>query len=425
MHEFRKKTVLSWALYDFGSSAFNTLMVTFIYSAFFARVIVGDVDQGAVLWARALNISAVVVALMSPVLGAIADYSARKRVFLTIFLIQAIVFCTFLFFMGPGDVTPAIIIFVLANIGFEAANVFYWAFLPDVTEQRSLGRVSGLGFFLGYIGGLIALALALGMVKGWVAETDHLNVRATVLLVVGWMAVFCLPMLLFVHDKGERRTIEGGYIRHGFARLAETIRHAGRYREAGKLVLARMIYNDGLTTVIGMAAIYTSAVLGMTTEQTLSMAIALNVAAGIGAFGFGFIDDRIGGKRTIMISLVLLVIAGIIGVSSRSVAMFWVAATLIGFMMGPNQSASRSLLSRLVPEQKQAEFFGLYAFSGKMSSMFGPLVYGAVVARTGNHQLAMSSIIAFFVIGGLVLLTVREHEGIVAARNATKELSGT
>jgi MFS transporter, UMF1 family len=423
MKDFRKKTVMSWALYDFGSSAFNTLMVTFIYSAFFAKVIVGDVDQGAVLWARALNISALVVAIMSPILGAIADYSARKRLFLTVFLIQSIIFCTLLFFIGPGAVTPAIIIFVLANIGFEAANVFYWAFLPDVAESKTLGRVSGLGFFMGYIGGLIALALALGMVKGWLPDTNYLNVRATVLLVVGWMIVFCLPMLLFVRDKGERRAIEGGYIRHGFGRLAETVRHAGRYREAGKLVLARMIYNDGLTTVIGMAAIYTAAVLGMTTEQTLSMAIALNVAAGIGAFGFGFIDDRIGGKRTIMITLVMLIIAGIIGVSSKSIAMFWIAATLIGFMMGPNQSASRSLLARLVPEQKQAEFFGLYAFSGKMSSIFGPIVYGLVVARTGNHQLAMSSIIGFFVIGGLILMTVREHEGIVAARNAEAALS--
>lgn len=423
MSDFRKKTVWSWALYDFGSSAFNTLMVTFIYSAFFAKVIVGDVDQGAVLWGRALNITAVVVALISPVLGAIADYSARKRLFLTVFLIQAIIFCTLLFFIGPGAITPAIVIFVLANIGFEAANVFYWAFLPDVADQKSLGRVSGLGFFLGYIGGLFALAIALGMVKGWVPDTNHLNVRATVLLVVGWMIVFCLPMLLIVRDQGERRAVQGGYLRHGFGRLAETIRHAGTYREAGKLVIARMIYNDGLTTIIGMAAIYTSAVLGMTTEQTLSMAIALNLAAGIGAFGFGFIDDRIGGKRTILISLVLLTIAGVIGVSSKSIAMFWVAATLIGFMMGPNQSASRSLLSRLVPEQKQAEFFGLYAFSGKMSSILGPVVYAEVVKRTGNHQLAMSSIIAFFVIGGLVLLTVREHEGILAARKAEAELS--
>ena len=420
MGDLRKREVVAWAFYDFGSSAFNTLMVTFIYSVFFARVIVGDVDRGTALWAYALNISAVVVALISPVLGAIADYSARKKLLLAIFFSQAVLFTILLFFIGPGSVTPALIIFIIANIGFEAGNVFYYAFLPDVTGRSSMGRVSGLGFALGYVGGLLTLALGLGMVRGWLPETDHLNVRGTVLLVAGWMLIFCMPMFLFVRERGERRVVQGGYVGHGFKRLAETLRHAGKYREAGKLLIARMIYNDGLTTIIGMAAIYTSAVLGMTTEDTLIMAIALNVAAGIGAFGFGFLDDKIGGKKTIILSLLLLIVAGVIGVSTRSVTNFWIGAVLIGLMMGPNQSASRSLLSRLVPEHKQAEFFGLYAFSGKMSSIFGPLVYGAVVTKTGNHQLAMSSIVGFFVVGLLLLLTVREREGIQMAQ-ATAE----
>jgi MFS transporter, UMF1 family len=416
MTETRRRQVRSWALYDFGSSAFNTLIVTFIYSVFFARVIVGDVDRGTALWAYALNISAVTVALISPILGAIADYSARKKLLLAGFFIQAVIFTALLFFIGPGSISTALVVFVIANIGFEAANVFYYAFLPEVADRENMGRVSGLGFALGYVGGLLTLAIGLGMVRSWLPETDHVNVRATVLLVAAWMLIFCLPMLLFVREKGERRTVEGGYIRHGFGRLAETLRHAGRYREAGKLLIARMIYNDGLTTIIGMAAIYTSAVLGMTTEDTLVLAIALNVAAGIGAFGFGFVDDRIGGKKTIIISLLLLIVAGVLGASSTSVTNFWIAAILIGLMMGPNQAASRSLLSRLVPEQKQAEFFGLYAFSGKMSSIFGPLVYGAVVTSTGNHQLAMSSIVGFFVIGLVLLLLVREREGIEMAQ---------
>jgi UMF1 family MFS transporter len=178
-----------------------------------------------------------------------------------------------------------------------------------------------------------------------------------------------------------------------------------------------MIYNDGLVTIIAMAAIYAAATLNMTLEQVLTMAIALNVAAGIGAFSFGYLDDRIGGKKTIAISLVLLTIAGIIGVTSNTVRGFWIAAVLIGLMMGPNQSASRSLLARLVPEHKHGEFFGLYAFSGKMSSIFGPLVYGTVVARTGNHKLAMSSIIGFFIVGLILLQLVKEREGIELARN--------
>ena len=419
MSELRRKNVLAWAFYDFGSSAFNTLMVTFIFNLYFVKVLVGDDQYGTVLWTRAINISAVIVALISPVLGAIADYSSRKKLFLILFALQSIFFTTLLFFVEPGAAMPALVIFLIANTGFEAANVFYYAFLPEVTDTRAVGRVSGFGYFVGYMGGLLSLAIGLGMVRSWLPETDNLNVRATILLVAAWYLLFSLPMFFLVREKNENRQVKGSYLSLGFRRLAETIRHAGTYREAGKLLIARMIYNDGLTTVIAMAAIYAAAVLGMTLEQVLTMAIALNVAAGIGAFGFGYIDDRIGGKKTITISLIVLVVAGAIGVTTNTIAGFWVAATLIGLMMGPNQSASRSLLARLVPEEKHAEFFGLYAFSGKMSSIFGPLVYGAVVASTGNHKLAMSSIIGFFLVGLVVLQFVHEKKGMEVVEAAS------
>ncbi|MGH7460697.1 MAG: MFS transporter, partial [Longimicrobiales bacterium] len=334
MSELRRKNVLAWAFYDFGSSAFNTLMVTFIFNLYFVKVLVGDDVHGTVLWTRAINISAVIVALISPLLGAIADYSSRKKLFLVSFALQSILFTVLLFFVEPGAALPALLIFLVANTGFEAANVFYYAFLPEVTDTRAVGRVSGFGYFLGYMGGLLSLAIGLGMVRAWVPETDNLNVRATILLVAVWYLLFSLPMFFLVKEKSENRVVKGSYLSLGFRRLAETVRHAGTYREAAKLLVARMIYNDGLTTVIAMAAIYASAVLGMTLEQVLTMAIALNVAAGIGAFAFGYLDDRIGGKKTITISLVLLIVAGIIGVTTDTISGFWVAATLIGLMMG-------------------------------------------------------------------------------------------
>jgi UMF1 family MFS transporter len=358
-----------------------------------------------------------------PVLGAIADYSGRKKVFLIGFAVQSILFTTLLFFVGPGDAAAAFVLFIIANIGFEAGNVFYNAFLPEIAPGDRVGRVSGFGYFLGYIGGLICLAIGLGMVRGWLPENDYLNVRGTILLVAAWWLVFALPMFLWVRERAERRPPPPhGYVREGFHRLRVTLGHIRELKEAVKLLVARMIYNDGLTTVIAVASIYAGAVLGMTLEQVLAMGIALNVAAGVGAFLFGFVDDRIGGKRTLIITLVALTIAGIIGVATTTVAGFWVAATLIGIMMGPNQSASRSLLSRLVPEHKHAEAFGLFAFSGKLSSMLGPLVYGSVVAATGDHKLAMSSIIVFFVVGLLILLTVREKEGIALARSMAIEV---
>lgn len=422
MANTRRREIISWSLYDFGSSAFNTLMVTFIFNFFFVKVMASDVDTGTVIWTRALNISAVIVALISPVLGAAADYSGRKKHFLVFFGAISVLFTSILFFVDPKSVLPAIIIFIVANTAFEAANVFYYSFLPDVSKDEDIGRVSGYGFGAGYFGGLLCLVAGLALTKTLPEAPNYWNVRSTYLLVAAWFLVFALPTVLFVKQKTPRREVHGGYVKHAFERLYDTAQHARKFKEAGKLVIARMVYNDGLVTIIGMASIYASAVLGMPLDEVLVMAIVLNVFAGIGALSLGYLDDRIGGKKTILISLVGLITAAAIGVGSGTVQGFWTAAILIGLMMGPNQSASRSLLSKLVPVEKQAEFFGLYSFSGKISSMFGPLAYGTIVASTGNHKLAMSSIIVFFVVGGLLLLTVREAEGMrLAGRGGALE----
>lgn len=411
-----RREVAAWAFYDFGSSAFNTIIVTFVFGRFFADAIATDFDTGTVLWGRAINVSALVVALLMPVLGAIADFGGRKKLFLVGFATLSIACTTLLFFTGrPGAAVATLAVFVLANIGFEAANVFYNAFLPEVATRATIGRVSGLGFFVGYMGGLLSLALALGMIRAWLPSDDYLNVRATTLLVAAWFLVFCMPAFLWVRERTPRRDERAlTYVRVGFARLGATLRHLRDYRMAARLIIARMVYNDGLVTVIAMASIYAGAVLGMALEEVLLMAIALNVAAGIGAFAFGFVDDRIGGRNTIIITLVVLIVAGLIGVLSRSVTGFWIAAMLIGLMMGPNQSASRSLLSKLVPEDRHAEFFGLFAFSGKLSSLLGPLFYTTIIQATGDHRLAMASIISFFVVGLAIVVFVREERPAAA-----------
>ena len=426
MNDPLRKDARRWALYDFGSSAFNTLVVTFIYSRFFAEVVAGTgngvSDEGTILWGHALNISAVIVALLMPFLGAVADYSGRKKLFLVGFAVQSMIFTVLLFFVGPGQAMTGAIIFVIANVGFESANVFYNALLPEVATPKTMGRVSGMGFFLGYIGGLLCLCIALWMMTDMLPggpllpggeEAGYLSVRATLLLVAAWFLLFSLPLIFGLKEKAERHTATlSEYARIGFGRISNTIRHIRDLKEAAKLLIARMIYNDGLVTVIAMAAIYTAAVMEMEEGTFLVIAIALNLAAGIGAYLFGFVDDRIGGKKTLIITLVGLIVAGVIGVTWTSIAGFWIAATLIGVMMGPNQSASRSLFAKLVPEHKHGEMFGLFAFSGKMSSLLGPLAYVTVVDMTGDHRIAMGTIIGFFVIGLGILAFVKEGEGI-------------
>ncbi len=416
MDRVRRREVLSWSLYDFANSAFTTLIVTFIFSRYYAEVVADDPLVGAIQWTRAVNASAIIVALVTPVLGAMADYSGRKKLFLGIVTVQTILFTILLFFMGPGQAAVAAALFVLANVGFEGAQVFYNGFLPEISNRETMGRISGLGWGLGYIGGLLALAGGLWMVRGGLPETDYLNVRGTTLLVAAWYAVFAVPMFLFVRERAPRRRASfGQYVTIGFGRVGETFRHLRDFREAAKLLLARLVYNDGLTTVFAMAAIYVGAVFGMDTAEVIVMGILINVAAGVGAFGFGFVDDLIGGKRTIILTLVVLSVATVIGSTTRSTAGFWVAAVLIGLMVGPNQSASRSLLARFVPESKHAEFFGFFAFSGKLSSVAGPFTYGLLLSITESHRVAMGSILGFFVLGLFILLSVDEEKGIAAA----------
>jgi UMF1 family MFS transporter len=413
----RRGEVTAWAMYDFACSAFTTIIVTFIFSRFYSDVIVGDEITGAIYWTRAINVSAIIVALITPVLGAVADLAGRKKLFLGIVSVQCILFTILLFWAGPGDAVRAAIFFIVANVGFEAAQVFYNSLLLDITNRTTIGRVSGFGWGLGYIGGLIALALALGMIRGWLPEENFLHIRSIALLVAAWYAVFMLPLFLRVREGPPQAVASSAaaYFRLGFGRVAGTFEQLRTYKEAAKLLVARLIYNDGLTTIFAMASIYAGAAFGMPLEEFLILGIAINLAAGVGAYAFGFVDDRIGGKRTIVISLVVLTAATAAAALTRSVGVFWIAGIFLGIMVGPNQSASRSLLSRMVPEQKQGEFFGFYAFSGKLSSVLGPLAYGLVLGATGSHRAAVGSVAVFFVVGLLLLLTVNEREGTARA----------
>jgi UMF1 family MFS transporter len=409
----RRREIWAWSLYDFANSAFTTLVVTFIFSAYFTQAIAADPDHGTVLWSRAVNISALIVAISTPLLGAIADFSGRKKAFLLWLTVLCVVFTALLFFVKPGMTTTAILLFIVANVGFEACNVFYNAFLPEIATKETIGRVSGYGQALGYAGGLICLVIALGMIRGWLPSEDGLAIRATNVLVALWFAVFSIPFWFVIRE----RTPEGEHTvmsatRESFGRLVMTFRNLRQYGEAFKLLIARMIYNDGLVTVFSFAAIFAAAAFGMSTDQIIVLGITLNVVAGIGAWALGFVNDWIGGKRTIVITLVVLIGATLLGATASSVKAFWIAAIILGFMVGPNQAASRSLLGLLIPEEKHAEFFGFFAFSGKLASVLGPLAYGLVLETTGSQRLAMGSIVVFFVAGLVLLFWVDEKKGM-------------
>jgi MFS transporter, UMF1 family len=418
-----KRAIWSWATYDWANSAYTTLIVTFIYSAFFTQGIAEDGITGTVQWANAIIITAITVALLSPFLGAVADQGGHRKLFLVASTVITIASTALLYIPTEGQVVFALTIFVISNIAFEMCNVFYNSYLPELTEREWLGRVSGYGWALGYAGGFVAMGIALA---GFVADEPWFglstegaqNVRATTLLVAAWFGLFSIPMFLWVRDPpGPTRRPIGEVLRGAGRQLADTVREVRRYGQIVRLLLARMFYNDGLVTIFAFGSIYATETFGFSLQEVILWGLALNVSAGLGAFAMGFLDDRIGGKKTIGLSILGLSAGAIWASMAGSKASLWAAGIVIGAFVGPNQSASRSLLGRFVPHSKETEFFGFFAFSGKAIAFMGPWVLARMVTVTGNQRWGVASVLAFFLIGGLLLLSVNEEKGFAAAQN--------
>lgn len=418
MRESNRRAVWGWALYDFANSPFTTLVVTFIYATYFARVIAPE--HGDAMWARAVSISAIIVAVLAPLLGAVADRRGRRKPLLLFFTVVCIAGSALLFLPGKGDVLFALTVFVVANVAFEMGHVFYNAFLPDLAPAEKLGRVSGFGWALGYLGGLLALIFCyLAFVApdeplfGLSKET-HENVRVTTLVVAVWFAVFCVPTFLWVPDglqsKRKPSVTDSGLLRESFGRLASTFREIRQHRNIVRLLIARLLYNDGLMTIFVLGGIYAQGTFGFGGDEIFQFAIVLNVAAGLGAFAMGYLDDRIGGKRMVQISLIALIAATCLAVFGVGKASLWIAGVVVGLFAGPNQSASRSLMARLVPEDKKNEFFGFFAFSGKATNFLGPALYASISVGFDSQRAGMSVVIGLFILGFILLMRVREEK---------------
>ena len=408
-------------MYDFANSAFTTLVVTFIYSTYFVKSLAPDEIVGTTLWSRSVTFSAIAVALVSPLAGAVADRGGFRKGFLLLTTIVAVVATTGLYTALPGQVLKALLWFAVANFAFEMGNVFYNAFLPDIAPGKYIGRISGYGWGLGYIGGLLAMGIAMvGFVSPetpWfgISKEAGAHIRATNLLVAAWFAVFSVPIFLWVKEKRPRASRVRGVLSSSYRQLVRTFREASQYREILKLLVARLVYNDGLITIFAFGGIYAAGTFGFTFNEIMIFGIVLNVAAGIGAFAMGFLDDVLGGKRTIQVSLVFLILATLMAVFTQSKTVFWISGIMAGFFAGPNQSASRSLLGRFVPPEKENEFFGLFAFSGKATAFLGPLALGELTRVFQSQRAGVSIVAVLFVAGSVLLKWVDEKEGVRAA----------
>ena len=418
-----RRVAVAWAFYDWANSAFTTLVVTFVYATYFTSAIAPDEISGTGQWSRAVALCGILVAVASPMLGALADQGGNRRGYLAVATLVCCVATFALTFVAPGmenAVLLALALFVIANVAFELGGVFYNAFLPEVAPAERVGRVSGWAWGLGYAGGLTCLAIALvTLVRDdplFGVPTDAgFNYRATNLLVAGWFLAFSLPLLLLAPRQPRTRGAGApGGIAAAYRALARTLKELRKYREIVKLLAARLVYNDGLVTIFAFGGIYAAGTFGLTLSEVIVFGIAINVAAGLGAALFGLVDDRLGGKTTILITLAALIPATALAALAPSVTWLWVSAIAIGIFVGPNQAASRSLLARFVPEARTTEFFGFFAFSGKITAFAGPLLLGAVTELFDSQRAGVATVLIFFVVGAALLLPLNERRGMAA-----------
>ncbi|MDP7604408.1 MAG: MFS transporter [Alphaproteobacteria bacterium] len=416
----RTRGLVGWALYDWANSPFTTLIITFVFSAYFSRGIVGDEVRGAELWGYTASIAGLVIALGSPVLGAIADAGGPRKPWLLVFTAICVVGSGALWYAGPAPefITWAMVWVVIATIGFEFGIVFNNAMLPDLVAPARLGRWSGWAWGLGYFGGLAAMVATLFLFVQ--AETPLLgldkesaeHVRVVGPLAAVWFAVFVWPMFVFTPDRDRSGLALGEKVRRGLSNLWGTLMRLRDHGNIVRFLIARMIYADGLVTVFAFGGIYAADTFGMALEQVIIFGIVLNVTAGIGAFCFAWLDDWFGSKRVIYISLSGLLATALGAVVVQDVAWFWVWGSLLGIFVGPAQAASRSLMARLAPAELRTEFFGLYALTGKATAFAGPALVAIVIAATESQRWGLSTVLAFFAVGFLLLLTVKEPERV-------------
>jgi UMF1 family MFS transporter len=455
-HPVPRRAIWGWVLFDWACQPFFTLVTTFVYAPYFASVVVGDPAHGQALWGFATGFAGLAIAVFSPILGAVADATGRRKPWIAAFGLLLIVGSWALWYGRPGEADTVMIVlvaFVVATIGVEFATVFNNSMMPTLVPSGRLGRLSGLGWGMGYVGGLVSLVITLGFLAanpdtgktllgfdplfGLDAKT-HEGDRASGPFSALWFILFVLPLFLFTPD-GTKAMNLAPAVREGLRTIRATLRELGQYRNSVLFLLANMIYANGLGALFAFGGIYAAGTFGWGTIEIGTFGILLTIAASIGALLGGPLDDKIGSKRVILGALVLLIAMSVAILSVDRDTVFFVApaeaakpgaplfsslpeqlyvlfGALIGIAAGPMQASSRTLLARLAPHDQLGQFYGMFALSGKLTSFAGPLAVAAVTAATANQKAGISVLVAFFAVGALLLWNVKVSAGSDARR---------
>lgn len=411
--------IFVWTLFDFANTSFSVLIVAVGYSLYFKEIVVGGTGRGDFFWGLAVSLSMLLTAVIAPVLGAASDFAHLRKRFLLAFTLGSIVATALLYYVDPGMILLGTVLFIIANVGFEGGIVFYDAFLPLLTGERSYGRVSGYGFAMGYVGSLASLLIAMPLYRDGFAAGNIHNVKLSFVLAATMFLVFSAPLFIFLRDHRRVFPEKVSYVRAGYGRVRDTIAHLQSYRQVARFLLAFFIYNDGILTVISFASIFAMESLGFSINEILFLFAAVQASAIVGSLITGIVTDKIGPKKTITATLVLWILVVLAAYFVTSKQLFYLVGVFAGAAMGGSQAASRSFMALLTPPEREAEFFGFYdGICGKASAVVGTFIFGALSWVTGSQRVAIIFIGLFFIVGAKLLQSV--DDPLVKRRLALK-----
>ncbi|MBI9047842.1 MAG: MFS transporter [Anaerolineaceae bacterium] len=411
---------VSWYFYDFGNSAYAAVVLLAVYSAYFKGQVVGGAE-GSRLWGVAIGIAMLLVAISSPVLGTIADFSKIKKKILFFYTIMCCLATASLFFVQAGDIFLGMLLFIVAEFSYRSAQVYYNSLLPDIATPEEMGHVSGNGWAVGSVGGVVCLLIVLALIQ---TIGGTIVVRLSFIITAIFFILSSLPLFFFIKERGQSNTLPKGENIFGlaFKRLAVTAKEVRNYKQFVKFIIAFLIYNDGIIMTMNFAAILGAVLFGMDQQQLIIFMIVVQLTSIVGAFLFGNIADHFGGKITLVISLFIMIGAVVWMIFNYSLTVFFIIGGIAGFALTGVQSVSRTMVGQLSPENKSAEFYGFFAVAGRTSSFIGPTLYGIVAAeaalyfeRSGLTKLiaeqtgqryALASVIVFLLVGLIILITV-------------------
>ena len=427
----KKREIFGWVMYDFANSGYAVIILAAVLPIYFSTIVP---EGGAVfrffgnefsisspsLWAYTLSFSMFLVAISSPIMGAIADYTGSKKKLLMVYTYTGSLLCALLFFVGEGDYLMAMILFLLANICFSGGSVFYNAFLPQIADEDEIDWVSGKGFAYGYIGGGLLLVFDLFLITNheWFGlESRAVGTRISFLTVGVWWAVMSIPTFKYLNEReGKKLPQSENYLLFGFKKISKTLREIKQYRQLAKFLLAFIIYNDAIQTVVAMSTIFGKVEIGLGEGDLIGALLMTQFIALPGSLMFAKAAKKIGAKQAIIASLIVWSGIIIYAYFLESALEFWILAGVVGLVLGGTQATSRSLFASFVPKENSAEFFGFFAISNKFASIIGPLTFAVMGQLFGSARAGIVSLIVFLIIGLLLLSQVDTEEGIIQSK---------